>query len=89
MSLIYRDYLCLPEKRKELIEIDRGILQREEEILREKYTINFEARKNKINENNNLENTNTKEKQITEYKEPIFKRIVNKILSFLHFKIKN
>lgn len=86
MSLIYRDYLCLPEKRKELIEIDREILQREEEILREKYTINFEARKNKINENNNLENTNTKEKQISEYKEPIFKRIINKILEFLHFK---
>lgn len=86
MSLIYRDYLCLPEKRKELIEIDREILQKEEEILREKYSINFESRKNKINENNNLENAITKEVRIIEYKEPIFKRIVNKILKFLHIK---
>lgn len=86
MSLIYRDYLCLPEKRKELIEIDREILQKEEEILREKYSINFESRKNKINENNNPENTIKKEVQIIEYKESIFKRIINKILKFLHIK---
>lgn len=86
MSLIYRDYLCLPEKRKELIEIDREILQKEEEILREKYSINFESRKNKINENNNPENAIKKEVQIIEYKEPIYKRIVNKILKFLHIK---
>ncbi len=76
----------MPEKRKELIEIDREILQRKEEILREKYVINFEARNNKINENNNIENIITKEEQITEYKESIFKRIVYKILKFLHFK---
>lgn len=86
MSLIYRDYLCLPEKRKELIEIDREILQKEEEILREKYSINFEARKNKINENNNLKNAITNEVQIIEYKESIFKRVINKILKFLHIK---
>lgn len=86
LSLIYRDYVCLPEKRKELLEIEQEELKKEEERLKEKYAINFEARKKEINENNNIKNTITKEEQIIEYKEPIFKRIINKILEILHIK---
>lgn len=89
LSLIYRDYICLPEKRKELIEIDKEQLRREEEILREKYAINFEDRKQRIKEDN-IPESDTSENNVqknnmymTETKEEKwYKIIINKFLSF-------
>ena len=45
LSLIYRDYLCSKEKRKELLALDLDEIRREEKILQEKYQIDFESRK--------------------------------------------
>ena len=74
----------MPEKRKELIEIDKEVLRKEAELFREKYEINFEARNQKIQTNNNQQNN----MYIAEIKkEKWYKRAINKILKF--FKINN
>lgn len=93
LALIYRDYICTPEKRRELLEIDQEELKKEEEILREKYAINFEDRKQKIKENQIQEsdiienNTQKNNMYMTELKEEKwYKKIINKILSF--FKLR-
>lgn len=93
LALIYRDYICTPEKRRKLLEIDQEELKREEKILREKYAINFEDRKQKIKENqiqesdiieNNTQKNNT---YMTELKKKKwYKNIINKILGF--FKLR-
>ena len=84
LSLVYRDYLCSPEEKKELIEKDKKELELEEERKREKYNpdnIFKNANTTKIEESEQKENT-----QIVEYKENIFKKFINKILKFLHKK---
>lgn len=93
LSLIYRDYICLPEERKELIEIDKEQLRREEETLREKYAINFEDRKQKIKEDN-IQESDTSENNVqknnmymTKIKEEKwYKKIINKILIFFRIR---
>ena len=75
MSLIYRDYICTSEIRKQLLKKDEEEIKREEEILREKYNIDniFKDRNNyKIQEES---------KQIIQYKESWFKKILNKLKS--------
>lgn len=85
--------MCTPEKRMKLLKIDQEELKKEEEILREKYAINFEDRKQKIKENSIQENdiieNNTQKNNMymTELKkEKWYKKIINKILNF--FKIR-
>jgi len=76
LSLIYRDYICSKEKRQELIERDKIELKEYEESLNEKYDIEniFENRKkSQIQE----------QTQMIEYKETIFKKIINRLLRFL------
>lgn len=78
--------MCTPEKRMELLQIDKEELNREEEILREKYAINFDERKRKIKEDS-IDNKRTENMYMTEIKqEKWYKKIINKILKF--FKIK-
>lgn len=70
----------------ELLQIDKEELNREEEILREKYEINFDERKQRIKENS-LDNKKVENVYMTEIKEEKwYKKIINKILKF--FKIK-
>lgn len=82
--MIYRDYLCLPNKRKELIDIDKKILKREEDYLINNYNINFET---KINKKNSPIKKSIPENTI--YITPIkkekwYKKFLNKLLKFLH-----
>jgi hypothetical protein len=52
LALIYRDYLCTPEEKKRLIEEDEIALKREEDELREKYSVDvFEKRKTRQKKN--------------------------------------
>ncbi len=89
LSLIYRDFLCSPEQRNELIEKDKIELELEEKLLREKYNPDNIFKKMKTNI---VEKDNEKKKAITEniqmtiYKESIFKSIINSILRFFHIK---
>lgn len=75
LSLIYRDYICSKEKSQELIEKDKLELKQYEEELKEKHSIEniFKIRK---------QEQTMQQIQVIEYKQSIFKRIINKILSF-------
>lgn len=87
LALIYRDYICTPERRNKLLEIDQEELKRQEEVLQEKYEIHFKDRKQRIKENNIEENTKKENVYMTDIKEEKwYKKIINKILSF--FKIR-
>ena len=77
-------------KRQKLLEVLDENERKYQEELREKYNPD-NIFKNK-NDNNTFDETLPENEeisvgmQIAEYKEPIFKRIVNKILEFLHIK---
>lgn len=69
-------YWCKDEeKKKELLEIYSNNEKRYQEELREKYNPNDVFKKQKPKEN---------EVAIIEYKEPVYKKIINKIKSFFH-----
>ena len=72
LSLIYRDYLCTDEQRKEIILNDK-------KELNEKYEINFEEIKNKRKKT--YDTTEMEDKQLVKIEEKWYKRIFNKILS--------
>ena len=83
LSLIYRDYICSPEKRNTLIQVDKEELARIENELREKYNPDnlFKNRKRTEDMNSPEENAIIEVK-----KENIFKRILNKIKAIFHLK---
>lgn len=74
LSIIYRDYLCSEEKKKELIEKDKADLVRYENELREKYNPD-KIFKNRIQENN-TEKTRENTTAMVEYKENIFLKLI-------------
>ena len=83
LSLIYRDYICTPEERKMLIEKDKIKIEKEEELLKQKYNIDFK----KIKENKEYCNLNNPEKSsnvslVEIKKEKWYVKIINKILDF-------
>ena len=89
IALLMLQYWYKDESKKQkLLEVLNENERKYQEELREKYN------PDNIFKNNKKENTieiNVDEDisigmQIIEYKEPIFKRIINKILEFLHFK---
>ena len=89
LALIYRDYICTPEERKELIKQEQEEKIRIEKEKEEKYNIDFNAiaenrRKNNIIEK--LENTNNSMSLIEKEEEKWYKKIIYKILKF--FKLK-
>ena len=69
LSLIYRDYICSIEERKQIIENDNIELKRIEEELKEKYNIDNIFKKR--------QETKPKEILIVEYKENFFTKILN------------
>lgn len=82
LSIIYRDYLCSDEKKKELMQNDNIELRKIEEELREKYNPDNLFEKKNIVVEKTKENTECKE--LVGYKEENFlKRILRKIVSLL------
>lgn len=77
LSIIYRDYLCSSEKKKELMQNDEEELKRIEQELREKYNPDnlFKMKNN----NSYFEEKQENCLQIIEYKENFFVRIIKKI----------
>ncbi|MBP3255913.1 MAG: hypothetical protein J6M60_05445 [Clostridia bacterium] len=68
MALIYRDFLCPEEERKELQKRDAEELKKAEEELREKYsTDKLFKRNNEVNASNKI--VETQEKALVEVKE--------------------
>ena len=81
---IFRDYLATPEQKTKIIRMQNEARQKNELKKQQMYNTDVFANKSinkttKLNENE--VKTNNNEKQIVEYKENIFKRILNKIKS--------
>ena len=81
---LFRDYLATPEQRTKIIKMQNEARQKNELKKQQMYNTDVFANKSinkttKLNENELK--TNNNEKQILEYKENIFKRILNKIKS--------
>lgn len=86
IALLNLQYWCKDEEeKKRLQEIYAQNEKEYQDILYEKYNPNdiFKKKEETTIENNNK----IKEKmQMVEYKDPVFKRIINKILNFLHLR---
>lgn len=81
---LFRDYLATPEQKTKIIRMQNEARQKNELKKQQMYNTDVFANKSinkttKVDENE--VNTNNEEKQIVEYKENIFKRILNKIKS--------
>ena len=87
LSLIYRNYWCDEEKKKELFEEDAYLKSQKEKENYEKYNPDniFKSKQLEITSKDNSSKSNN----IVEYKESIFKRVVNKIRSMLRLYQKN
>lgn len=89
LALMYRDYFCSPDKKQQLITEDKEEIRKAEKILKEKYEIDFEKintqRLEKKSEEYNENAQNFENQMICYPKESFIKRIINKILNFLHF----
>ena len=84
LSLIYRDYICTPEERKILIEVDKEKIKKERELLVEKYNPDNIFKTNK-NIQNQKKKTLLQENAIIEYKEKnFFKKIFDKVRHFFN-----
>ena len=86
---LFRDYLATPEQKTKIIRMQNEARQKNElkkqqmyntDVFADKRSNQEELEKNKALEENKPE-SNNEEKQIVEYKENIFRRILNKIKS--------
>lgn len=75
---MYRDYICTPEQRKELLMKDKKEIEEAEQILRDKYEIDFKKRNESINvsnkQNDNVAISVAKEKWYQKLFNLIFRR---------------
>ena len=86
IALLNLQYWCKDETEKKRLQTIYAQNEKEyQDMLYEKYNPNniFKKKKDNIIENKNEIKENL---QMVEYKEPIFKRIINKILNFLHLR---
>ena len=79
LALIYRDYIVSPEQREKLLSEENEELIKAEKQLREKYNPD-----NIFEKHNKPQEEHQNNVSITEYKDPIFKRIINIIKRFFH-----
>lgn len=71
LAVIYRDFLCSEEERKEILERDKNKLLEFEQELREKYNPD-NIFKNKNNSSENIQDNISTETAVVEYKEKNF-----------------
>ena len=83
LGVIYINWWCNDAQREQYKKQVLEQIKREQEELKEKYNPDniFEKRENKKEYNENL-NQNSNMLSVIEYKENIFRRIINKILNF-------
>lgn len=85
LSLIYRDYICDADKKKELLEKDAKEIQKYEEIIREKYDPEKVLQKrNEVNKNKKEASNISKQQEISvvKYKHSFFNKLINIIKTF-------
>lgn len=85
LSLIYRNYWCNEEKKKELLEEDAYLKSERERRIREKYNTDnlFKNKQQNVVPEENLVNNTA----MIQYEESIFRRVLNKIKKILGLKI--
>ena len=82
LSIVYRDFIASSEEQKQIIKMEKLELLQEENRVREKYNPDNLFKNRTINRMENVQ----QEQALVEYKEPFFKRIINKIRNL--FKLK-
>ena len=83
IAILFRDYLATENQRQRILAKQKYERQKRKE---EMYSYdNIFKKNNNDNISKQIEESST-EIQMVEYKEPVFKRIINKILKFLHIK---
>ena len=83
IAILFRDYWATENQRQRILAKQKYERQKRKE---EMYSYdNIFKKNNNDNISKQIEESST-EIQMVEYKEPIFKRIINKILKFLHIK---
>lgn len=85
LGIIYRDYLCEDKKRNDLIRKEQMEIKEFEEELSKKYNVDNMFKNKEADKNFKIDSISDK-MQMKEYKESIFKRIINKVLKVLHIK---
>ncbi len=83
LALVYRDYIVSSEEREKLLVEEKEEQIKIENELREKYSPD-NIFKNRQQSKNVSEENNENAVAMLEYKEPIFKRIINKIKSIFN-----
>lgn len=86
IAMIYLNYICEDEEKDTIKDIFKMNEDEHQLQLREKYNPNIIFNNNKKDNIINNDEYILAKMQIAEYKEPIFKQIINKILKFLHIK---
>lgn len=84
IALVYQDYICNENERKEYIQKSQLFANQMEDLKREKY--NPDNLFKKQEQLKNSEDVMTNEIAMIEYKESIFKRFINKIKRIFHIK---
>ena len=82
IALVYQDYICNNEQKKEYIRKSRLFANKMEDLKREKYNPDNIFKKQE--QLKNTEEVMTNEVAMIEYKESIFKRFINRIKSIFH-----
>ena len=75
---IFRDYLAIPEQKEKIIRMQNEERQKNEIKKQKQYNTDVFENKQKENSKQNQQETT----QLIEYKENIFKKILNKIIKF-------
>ena len=87
LSLIYRDYLCTKEEREKIILKDKKELEQNEQILREKYKIDFEKRNAEKNKKEiNFEEISKTQALVEIKPKAWYEKLIEKILRFFKRK---
>lgn len=87
LSLIYRDYLCTKEEMEKIILNDKKELEQNEQMLREKYKIDFDKRdKEKTKKEINYEEKSKPQALVEIKPKAWYEKLIEKILKFFKRK---
>lgn len=87
LSLIYRDYLCTKEEREKIILKDKKELEQNEQMLREKYKIDFDKRdKEKTKKEIDYEEISKQQVLVEVKPKAWYEKLIEKILKFFKRK---
>ena len=83
LTILFRDYWASPTQKEKILNYEKTVKNKIEEENRIKYNVDnlFKNRNSQKKDEEQIEET-----AIVEYKEPIFKKIINRILNIFKFR---